>query len=51
MSPDTTCAANRPATTGTEGGGIPLIQLVLSGALTMRPPDASRGAPDPPRDD
>ena len=50
MAPDTTCTANRPATAGTQGGGIPLIQLVLSGALRMRPPEASR-APEPPRDD
>ena len=50
MAPDTTRTANRPASAGGEGGGIPLIQLVLSGALTMRPPGGER-SPEPARDD
>jgi hypothetical protein len=50
MATDTIHTANRPATAGTPGGGVPLIQLVLSGALRMRPPEGTR-SPEPPRDD
>ena len=49
MAPDTTCTPNRPASACGQSG-IPLIQLVLSGALRTRPPDGER-APEPPRDD
>ena len=49
MAPDSTRTVNRPASAGGQSG-IPLIQLVLSGALRMRPPDGER-APEPSRDD
>ncbi|MGE0026670.1 MAG: hypothetical protein AB7O78_10350 [Thermoleophilia bacterium] len=50
MAPDTARTSNRPLGTEPGAAGIPLITLVLSGALRIRPPE--RGpAPEPPRDD
>lgn len=47
MAPET---ANRPLGPSSEGNGIPLISLVLTGALRIRPPQGERPA-EPPRDD
>lgn len=50
MAPDTAHQSSRPANGVAEGGvGIPLLTLVLSGALRMNPPEPSRMS-DAPRD-
>ena len=49
MAPDTAQTANRPLGTGPGGAGIPLIDLVLSGALRIHPPERERST-EPARD-
>jgi hypothetical protein len=50
MAPDTAHTSNRPLGTDPGAAGIPLITLVLSGALRIHPPERAPAA-DPPRDD
>ena len=50
MAPDTAHTANRPLGAGQGGAGIPLIDLVLSGALRIHPPERGPAA-EPARDD
>ena len=49
MAPDTAHTANRPPGAG-QGAGVPLIDLVLSGALRIHPPERAP-ATEPARDD
>lgn len=50
MAPDTARTSHRPVAAEPGAAGIPLITLVLSGALRIHPPE--RGpAPEPTRDD
>ena len=50
MAPDTARTTDRPLGSGPGGQGIPLIALVLSGALRIHPPERGPAA-EPPRDD
>ena len=50
MAPDNAHTSNRPLSAGVGTGGIPLIELVLSGALRIHPPERERTA-EPARDD
>ena len=50
MAPDSAHTLNRPLAADEVTGGIPLIDLVLSGALRIHPPERERAA-EPPRDD
>jgi hypothetical protein len=49
MAPDTAHTSHRPLGADAGGAGIPLIALVLSGALRIHPPErapATEPAPD-----
>jgi hypothetical protein len=50
MAPETAHTANRPLGVGQGGARIPLIDLVLSGALRIHPPERDRST-EPARDD
>ncbi len=50
MAPDTAHTSNRPLGTDTGAAGIPLITLVLSGALRIHPPERAP-VTEPARDD
>jgi len=50
MAPDTAHPSNRPLGAGPQGSGIPLIALVLSGALRLHAP-GREGPGEPQRDD
>ena len=50
MAPDSTHTSSRPLGADAGTGAIPLIDLVLSGALRIHPPDRERTG-EPPRDD
>ena len=50
MAPDTAQTPTSPPAPADGARGIPLIQLVLSGALRIHPPEPERPA-EPPRDD
>jgi hypothetical protein len=50
MAPDSARTPDRPPAADAVTGGIPLIDLVLSGALRIHPPERER-SPEPPRDD
>jgi hypothetical protein len=51
VSTDTAHTVDRPrGGAARDGSGVPLISLVLSGALRIHPPERERAA-EPPRDD
>ena len=50
MAPDTAHTVDRPLGHAQGGAGIPLIELVLSGALRIHPPERGPSA-EPARDD
>jgi hypothetical protein len=49
MAPDTARTSRRPLGSHLGTAGIPLIAVVLSGALSIRPPERAP-APEPARD-
>jgi hypothetical protein len=49
MASDTAHTANRPIGAGPGGAAVPLIDLVLSGALRIHPPERAPAA-EPARD-